>query len=533
MLLWEGDQMPSLVEIQYDPYRPNVSVLLNGKPPSAYSRLIQYSDEDLWKWADEILDVIYDELNDDFQLIFVGTDFDAAILEKQCENAPHCIGFRKHNFEVSDPLQNRMRRLNQLIKKSGLTSYQKSIIDACFYVPSAFQSLLEDILALDVNNLFCSVRAQILGAKLAYEETPTSVLFLLAEDYDSGYECLRKIRTEKPAYILIIDGGSGALKVTDKGLFLRTSREEFFRTLFECLLQVPLTTAFRNCVESIHGGGKITYELEKIRSTVPIVSVIVGNEVEVGKSIRLDFLIEPETAQLPGLVCKMQNQETASCNGFNVYGLKEGTSTLEVYRQGSGRPFFIKEIRVIQRNRITNLVLSEDHLLLGVGDQKQIELDYFPTDADNAEKISWESSNKEILSVDQNGCVTAVGAGECRVICTAENVSAQCICTVKPYMKELTILNVPESVLSMKPMQEVRIDYQFEPRDCIDQKLLMKSSDYDVVNVVNETLYAKKAGYAQVAICNESGRISRTLEVSVVEDEKPKKKVGFFQKLFS
>lgn len=61
-------------------------------------------------------------------------------------------------------------------------------------------------------------------------------------------------------------------------------------------------------------------------------------------------------------------------------------------------------------------------------------------------------------------------------------------------MEELTILNVPESVLSMKPMQEIRIEYQFEPRDCIDQKLLMKSSDYDVVNVVNETLYAKKRG---------------------------------------
>ena len=100
-------------------------------------------------------------------------------------------------------------------------------------------------------------------------------------------------------------------------------------------------------------------------------------------------------------------------------------------------------------------------------------------------------------------------------------------------MEELTILNVPESVLSMKPMQEIRIEYQFEPRDCIDQKLLMKSSDYDVVNVVNETLYAKKTGYAQVTLRNESGRISRTLEVSVVEDEKPKKKVGFFQKLFS
>lgn len=103
---------------------------------------------------------------------------------------------------------------------------------------------------------------------------------------------------------------------------------------------------------------------------------------------------------------------------------------------------------------------------------------------------------------------------------------------MKPYMEELTILNVPESVLSMKPMQEIRIEYQFEPRDCIDQKLLMKSSDYDVVNVVNETLYAKKTGYAQVTIRNKSGRISRTLEVSVVEDEKPKRRSAFSKNYF-
>lgn len=159
---------------------------------------------------------------------------------------------------------------------------------------------------------------------------------------------------------------------------------------------MPLTTAFRNCVESIHGGGKIAYELEKIRSTVPIVSVIVGNEVEVGKSIRLDFLIEPETLSCRDLSVKCRTRETASCNGFNVYGLKEGTSTLGSIQARQWKTVLYKEIRVIQRNQIANLVLSEDHLLLGVGDQKQIELDYFPTDADNAEKISWESSNKEI-----------------------------------------------------------------------------------------------------------------------------------------
>ena len=81
--------MASLVEIQYDPYSPNVSILLNGKRPSDYSQLIQYSDEDLWKWADKILGVLYTELNDDYGLVFVGRDCDAAILQKLCENDPH------------------------------------------------------------------------------------------------------------------------------------------------------------------------------------------------------------------------------------------------------------------------------------------------------------------------------------------------------------------------------------------------------------------------------------------------------------
>ena len=525
--------MASLVEIQYDPYRPNVSILLNGKRPSDYSQLIQYSDEDLWKWADKILGVLYAELNDDYGLVFVGRDCDATILQKLCETDPHCISFQKREFDVSESLQNRMKRLNQLIRRSGITAYRKTIVDAYFYIPAIFQALLEDIQAIDINNLFCSVRVQALGSKLAYDEAESSVLFILAENFERGCEYIKKVRTEKPAYVLILNGGTGVFQVTSHAWFFETSQQDFFETLFECFLQMPLVAAFRNCAQSIHEGGRVAKELERIITTVPIIDVKINREVEVGKSIRLNFSTEPEMKKIPNLVCKMQNNEVASCDGFNVYGLKEGVSTLEVYREGAGKPFFTKEIRVIKRNHITKLVFSDDALLLGEGDQKRIELDYFPVDADNAGSIRWTSSNEAILSVDNNGCITAKKKGECRVICTAENVSVQCLCTVKPYMNNLTIQTAPENVVYMKPMQEVRLDYEYEPRDCIDRKLYIDSSDYDVVNVVNETLYAKKTGCAQVTIRNESGRISRTLEVSVIDDEKPKKKVGFFQKLFS
>ncbi len=525
--------MASLVEIQYDPYRPNVSVLLNGKRPSDYSQLIQYSDEDLWKWANQILDVLYTELNDDFGLIFVGRDCDADVLQKLCEENPHCIRFQKRALEVPDSLQDRMKRLNQLIRKSGITAYQKTVIDAYFYVPPAFQAMLEDILSLDINNQFCSVRVQAIGAKMAYEEGKNSVLFLLAEDLSQGCEILKRIRTEKPAYVLILNGGSGIVRVTDQAWFIQTSQQNFFETIFGCFLQGPLVTAFRNCVQSIHGGGKITRELAKIATTVPIVNVEVGDEVELGKSIPLSFSTEPKTEKFPELVCRMQNAETASCDGLSVYGLKEGVSTLEIYRQGSSKPFFTKEIRIIKRNRITKMVFSDDALLLGVGDQKQIGLDFFPLDADNVETIRWTSSDENVLSVDQSGRIQARAEGRSRIICTAENVSVQCMCVVKPYMSKLEIQNAPDDAISMKPMQEIKLIYEYEPQDCIDPNLYISSSNCDVVNVVNETLYAKMPGQTEITLRNESGRISRVLTVSVEDTIKPKKKVGFFQRLFS
>lgn len=525
--------MASLVEIRYDPYIVNMSILLNGNPPSEYSRLIQYSDEEFWKWENKILNVLYSELNDNYRLIFEGTDFDAAILQKECEKDEHCISFHKRKFEVSDTLQSRMKRLNQLIRKDELTHYQRTIIDAVFYVSPSLDSLLEDIVSLDVNNLFCSVRVQVLGPNLKYEETNNSVLFILAEDYDQGNKILSQIRSVRPVYILIVDGHSGVLEVNSRGWFISTSNQTFFETLFDCFLHIPLTTAFRLCIQSIHEDKSLIREVEKIKSTVPIIDVVIENEVEVNKSIQIKITTDPKTIHMPELVCKMENQDIASCDSFCVYGLKEGSSTLEIYRKGSEKPFFKKEIHVIKRNRIQKIVLSTDSLLLGIGDKKMLAYDYFPEDADNITEIKWKSSDLNVISVNSEGILKAHGEGKCRIICTAENVSAQCVCEVKPYLKELKIINPSDEVIYMNPMEEINLTYSYEPQNSIDSKIKIISSDCDVVNVVNETLYAKNPGIAEITIQNESGRINQTLKVTVKGKNKPKKKTSFFERLFS
>ena len=155
--------MSSLVEFKHNPYIPNLSILIDGKQPSDFSRLVQYLDEDVWFWYRDILDAVYSEIRKDFVLSFTGTDEDALIMELVCKQHTFCRGFRAEKLVISESLQIRMKKLNQYIKKTGSTVYTKTILDAVFMIPSDLQEYLEDISNLDVNNLFCAVRISTIG----------------------------------------------------------------------------------------------------------------------------------------------------------------------------------------------------------------------------------------------------------------------------------------------------------------------------------------------------------------------------------
>lgn len=525
--------MPALIELQYNPYLPQLKILINGVPPTDFSRLIQYSDEDIWQWADEIMDVIYAEIRDTFIISFTGMSYDADIVHIACEKCPYCTGFRSKDFLISESLQKRMVNLNQFIKKAGITSYEKTVIDAVFVIFPVFQEYQKDILTIDINNLFCSVLVRIVDSEYSFEDADDSVLFILAEDSVSGYEYLKRIEFKKTVFMIVPGNNNRIIDISNQNWLIETTRDHLLNAVLDCFIQIPLTVAFRRCISSIKGGNKIAKELKSIVCVEPLVNIVVGREVEVGRSIKVIVDMKPP-GPVPELVYKVQNPEVAACDGINVYGLQEGICLLEVYQSGVKKPFYTRKIRVYKRNRINRLVLSEDALLIGLHDRTKIECNYFPADADNTDTISWQSSDSNIIQVDTVGHIHAVGAGACRIICTAENVSAQCLCTVKPYMEEIRFhMNFDENgILHMESMQEILLDVFCIPQDCIDDKLLLSTSDSDIVNVVNHTLFAKNRGRAIITVRNSSGKVSRCFTVEVSAKTLRKKKTGFFKLLF-
>lgn len=522
--------MASVVEMQYNPYIPRLRILINGKQPPDFSRLIQYVDEGIWCWAATILDTIYAELMDDFSLIFTGTELDAEVMKQLCMQKAYCKSFSSENFVVREPLQLRMQKLNGFIKRDKITEYKKTEIEAFFVLESRMQELQSMIPRIDIHNFFCSVKTSVINKCTDYREEKNSVLFLIADDESDAKRHIEQLHTERPCYVILTGETTKLLEVTTGAWFFEAAKEALMDTIFSCFLQEPLLRAFQSCIRSIMAIERNRNELQRLISVDPVINIAIEEKIEAGKSVRIQISSESGIS-IPKLLFRIPEEKIAYCNDLCVFGVKEGPATFEAYLYGEKQPIYVKSFEVIKRNRITELLLSEDNLLLGIGDRKKLSCSYFPENADNADCITWVSSDESVVKAEENGNLTAVGKGDCRIICMAENISVKCLCKVKPYLQEIEIVTpLDNNRLYMQPMEERKLQLRRIPEDCYDGKLSTMSADSNIVNVIGDNLYAKNTGCTILTIRNASGSISHKIEVVVGKSFQ--KKGGFIESLF-
>ena len=184
---------------------------------------------------------------------------------------------------------------------------------------------------------------------------------------------------------------------------------------------------------------------------------------------------------------------------------------------------------------VTGIKVSPDTLTLTKKDETaQLTAEVTPSYADN-KRVTWQSSDEKVATVDENGKVTAVGNGTATI--TATSVSGSYTATVSVTVKipveiqKLTIEAEKETLTKIGESTELKV--KIEPENADLQKLIWKSDNEKVVTTdENGKVTAVGNGTAEITVTTEDGKITASIMITVkVPDEPTINKTTGFRRL--
>lgn len=166
---------------------------------------------------------------------------------------------------------------------------------------------------------------------------------------------------------------------------------------------------------------------------------------------------------------------------------------------------------------VPNIDILDEDVILERGDT----FDLYTVTFQN--KLTWKSSNEEIVSVDENGKITALSSGETSIIAHAENgTQDECKVTVVGNPEEEKIIEVEKieinkTSVKIKKGEEYQLEAKCVPSNSTNKKLTWTSSNENIVKVTSEGLiYGISKGTANISVKSNNGK-KETCKVTVEE----------------
>ena len=114
-----------------------------------------------------------------------------------------------------------------------------------------------------------------------------------------------------------------------------------------------------------------------------------------------------------------------------------------------------------------------------VGDEETMTATVEPEGA--ADKVEWTSSDEDVVTVDENGKITAVGEGTATITATAGGKTATCTVTVTAKPVPVTGISLDDVEVSVG--RTIQLKPKFTPADTTQRGVTWESSDETIATV--------------------------------------------------
>ena len=271
----------------------------------------------------------------------------------------------------------------------------------------------------------------------------------------------------------------------------------------------PVLFLFSLVILAACGGKEKETEIQSIAISQP------SAELTVGETLSLEATVSPSNATYDGIIWTSTMPKVASVtNSGLVSALSAGNTTITAMAGGktASCSITVKNGSVA----VESVELNKTELSLVEGNTETLTATVKPDDATD-KSVSWKSSDSSIATVDSNGKVTAVSAGEATITATAGEKSASCKVMIQKKTIPVTSVSLNEESIEIQEGKTATLTATVLPDDATDKTVTWKSSNPSVATVENGVITALTAG--ETTISASAG--DKTASCKVTVKQKP------------
>ena len=226
--------------------------------------------------------------------------------------------------------------------------------------------------------------------------------------------------------------------------------------------------------------GRYTAECEVVVED-PVTGIALNKaeaKMNVGQSMQLTASIAPSTAANQKVIWDSSDLTVAEVdqNG-NVKAIGKGTAVIRATSDDGG---YKAECTVTVQQQVLSVSLNKETLSMYRGDSSRLTALVSPGNADNR-NVTWTTSNSNIVTVDENGMINAVGAGTAQITVRTNDGSYTAICELN--VSKYTGISIYGSSLGLDGKIGINFYLNIAQEDLNDLTVVMKMDEKEDIRV--------------------------------------------------
>lgn len=237
-----------------------------------------------------------------------------------------------------------------------------------------------------------------------------------------------------------------------------------------------------------------------------------------GETSKIVATVKPADAENKSISWNSSSTDVASISqDGTVTAIKEGFTNITATTSDGGFKASCSVSVSAAFVHVASVSLDKTNISLNEGDSEMLVASILPENASN-KNISWESDNAEIVSVDQNGLVTANAAGSATITVTTEDggKTATCNVTVTTEVIPVTGVSLDKTSIELAEGETESLVATVSPDNASDKSVTWSSNNDDVATVDQEgKVTAISAGMANITVTTTDGKKTASCAVLV------------------